>query len=100
MRFLAIILTLLVTLTSCDKRQEMLDKVIAAEKKMEHDTLSLIFDPLLVKAALASYQEFIDNFPKDSLTPLYIYKTGLIQYRNLSLHKEALENFELVESLN
>jgi outer membrane protein assembly factor BamD (BamD/ComL family) len=77
-----------------EPRELFLDQVKIFEAKM-HKSVEL--DPVIAEAALRAYADFIRNFPNDSLSPDFIYKSGEIETATQQ-YKQALAAYETITS--
>ncbi|HOY30941.1 MAG TPA: tetratricopeptide repeat protein [Bacteroidales bacterium] len=91
-----IILVLIVFLvTSCTQSKEKMVKEITAMEKALFSGNNTIPDKTKVNEMVALYKKFADQHPKDSLSPVYLYKAANLQMNN-SQNEDAVALLDIL----
>ncbi len=83
----SVILLLVVFISSCKPNPDKLLKQISDKEKELFSGGSPIPDKTKVKDMIDLYQKFVDTYPKDTITPTFLYKAA-----NLSMNTNQNDN--------
>lgn len=73
-------------------RQLFLNQISQYEAKMHK---SVVLDPNMASAVVLAYSDFAKNYPKDSLTPDFLFKAGEISTATQQ-YEQALKYYETI----
>lgn len=79
----------------CSPSKDKMVKEITEKEKALYANNSPIPDKAKIKDMLASYEKFAEQFPKDSLAPVYLYKAANLEM-NSDLNNEAIALLDII----
>lgn len=79
----------------CSPSKDKMVKEIDAKEKALYANNSPVPDKTKIKEMIASYEKFVDQFPKDSLAPVFLYKAANLEM-NSDLNKEAIALLDVI----
>jgi len=96
MRYFIIILCFHILLSSCSERQTAIDNIEDIESAMNVEGIGGS-DSAMVASAIKAYEDFILEYPKDSLVPVYHFKVTLLQLQYQKKYEEVIARFTLFQ---
>jgi TolA-binding protein len=92
MKIKALIFFIFLALTSCSGRYSLKNEIKRLEAALTSNKMP---SDSLLKPLLLSYSNYVQKYPKDRQTPIYLFKIGNL-YLSMQNWKEASKHFEFI----